>query len=193
MPTIQYQGRKIEYELHGSGDRTPLVLSTGTGGSFKGWLPIQVPELSQDREIVLYNHRGVGDSEDDGKLFTTADLADDLVGLLDALSMPRVDVLGAFMGGMAAQEMALRHPARLRRLVLTGTYARADAKRRMLLDHWASVAARDGEMNSMARERMLWSLQDAGLPRRRFRAAGLGSRVAAAWELASSALAATNS
>ena len=82
------------------------------------------------------------------------------MGLLDTLSIPTVDLLGAFMGGMAAQELALRHPARLRRMVLTGSYARADAKRRMLLDHWASVAARDGSMTSMARERMLWSLQD---------------------------------
>jgi pimeloyl-ACP methyl ester carboxylesterase len=160
VPTIQYQGRQIEYELHGSGDRTPLVLATGTGGSFNGWVPLQVPELGAGRPLVLFNPRGVGKSDDDGKRFTTADLADDLVGLLDALSLPTVDLLGAFMGGMAAQELALRHPARLRRLALTGSYARADAKRRMLLDHWASVAARGGSMASMARERMLWSLQD---------------------------------
>jgi pimeloyl-ACP methyl ester carboxylesterase len=121
---------------------------------------MQVPEFSAGRTVVLYNHRGVGESEDDGKRFTTADLADDLVGLLDALSLPTVDLLGAFMGGMAAQELALRHPSRLRRLVLAGTYARADAKRRLLLDHWASLAARDPSMASMARERMLWSLQD---------------------------------
>ena len=160
MPTIQYRGRKIEYELHGSGDGIPLVLAAGSGGSFKGWLPVQVPELGADRPLILFNHRGVGDSDDDGKVFSTADLADDLIGLLDALSIPRVDLLGAFMGGMAAQELAIRHPARLRRLVLTGTYARADVKRRMLLDHWASLAARDATMISMVRERMLWSLQD---------------------------------
>lgn len=160
MPTIAYHGRQIEYELQGEGSRPPLVLSTGTGGSYKGWLPLQAAELSVGRTLVLYNHRGVGESDDDGQRFSTTDLADDLVGLLDALSIPEVDILGAFMGGMAAQELALSHPARVRRLVLTGTYARADAKRRMLLDHWASLAARDGSMDTMARERMLWSLQD---------------------------------
>jgi pimeloyl-ACP methyl ester carboxylesterase len=160
MSTIVYRGRPIEYELQGEGSQPPLVLSTGTGGSFKGWLPLQAAELSQNRRLLLYNHRGVGASEDDGQRFTTGDLADDLVGLLDALSLPEVDLLGAFMGGMAAQELALTHPSRVRRLILTGTYARADAKRRMLLDHWASFAARDGSMETMARERMLWSLQD---------------------------------
>ena len=163
MPTVSYRGRAIEYELHGSGKATPLVLATGTGGSFKGWLPLQVPEFAKRGRVVLFNHRGVGASADDGNAFSTADLADDMVGLLDALQIAQADVLGAFMGGMAAQELALRHPARVRRLVLTGTYARADAKRQMLLDHWASLAARGFAMDAMVRERMLWSLQDETL------------------------------
>ncbi|MCA9510000.1 MAG: alpha/beta fold hydrolase [Myxococcota bacterium] len=163
MPIVHYRSRRIEYEVHGSGPAVPLLLATGTGGSYKGWLPLQVPELSKRGRVVLFNHRGVGASDDDGKPFTTADLADDMVGLLDALQIPTADVLGAFMGGMAAQELALQHPARLRRLVLTGTYARADAKRRMLLDHWASLAARGFAMDAMVRERMLWSLQDETL------------------------------
>lgn len=163
MPLISYRGRDLEYEIHGEGEATPLLLATGTGGSFKGWLPLQVPEFAQRGRLILFNHRGVGQSADDGRPFGTGDLADDMVGLLDALKLSSVDVLGAFMGGMAAQEMALRHPARMRRLVLTGTYARADAKRRMLLDHWGSLAARGLPMEAMMRERMLWSLQDETL------------------------------
>jgi len=163
MPLVTYQGRDLEYEIHGDGDATPLLLATGTGGSFKGWLPLQVPEFSKRGRVIVFNHRGVGLSADNGKPFSTADLADDMVGLLDALKIARIDVLGAFMGGMAAQEMALRNPARVRRLVLTGTYARADAKRRMLLDHWASLAARGLAVDAMVRERMLWSLQDETL------------------------------
>ena len=160
MPTIQFRGRALEYEIHGEGERPPLVLAAGAGGSFTGWLPLQVPELSRKRPVVLFNYRGIGASDDDGRAFTTADLADDLVGLLDALSIPRVDLLGTSMGGMAAQELALRHPARLRRLVLTGTYARPDAKRRMLFDHWASLAVREESAETIAREQILWSLQD---------------------------------
>jgi len=169
MASVRYRGRTLEYELHGrdpsqSHDAAPpLVLAMGMAGSLRGWLPLQVPELGRKRQLLLFNHRGVGRSSDDGTPFTTADLADDIVGLLDALSLAQADVLGVFMGGMAAQEVALRHPARVRRLVLTGTYARADAKRRMLLDVWASLAASRTGVETMVRERMLWSLQDETL------------------------------
>ena len=67
---------------------------------------------------------GVGESEDPGGPFSTADLADDLAGLLDALEVPRAHVLGVFLGGMVAQELALRHPMRVARLLLN--YRAAD-------------------------------------------------------------------
>ena len=48
----------------------PLVLLNGIGGSCRGWLPLQVPELSKSRSLLLLDHRGVGESSDTGKPFT---------------------------------------------------------------------------------------------------------------------------
>ena len=63
------------------------------------------------------------------------------------------------MGGMIAQELALRHPQRVDRLVLVGTYARPDAKRRMLLEKWRELARSDAPLSAIqVRERLLWTL-----------------------------------
>src|SRR5262249_46609876 len=140
MPTALVRGRKVYYETHGDAGGVPLLLLMGMGGSCRGWLPLQVPEFQKTRRAIVCDHRGVGQSDDPGGAFTTADLADDAAGLLAALRIPRADVLGAFMGGMVAQELALRHPERIDRLVLVGTWARPDAKRRLLLQHWRDLA-----------------------------------------------------
>lgn len=163
MPLIAVDGRKVYYEVHGPSSGAPLVLVMGMGGSCKGWLALQVPELSQQHRTIIFDNRGIGESEDSGGPFTTADLADDLAGLLQALGIPRAHVLGAFLGGMTAQEFALRHPDRLGRLVLVGTYARPDAKRRLLLEKWREMARTNVAPGIFVRERLLWTLQDETL------------------------------
>lgn len=163
MPHTVVEGRKVYYEIHGEHAGVPLLLVMGMGGSCRGWLPLQVPDFSRERRTVIFDHRGVGESEDPGGDVTTAQLADDTVHLLDALGIERVDVLGVFMGGMVAQEMALRHPERVDRLLLTGTFARPDAKRRLLLEHWRDLAESGASVDVLVRERMLWSLHDETL------------------------------
>jgi pimeloyl-ACP methyl ester carboxylesterase len=163
MPVATVAGRKVYYEVHGDAPGEPLVLVMGMAGSCKGWLALQVPEFAQHHRTLIFDNRGVGESEDPGGPFATADLADDLLGLLDALRIPRAHVLGAFLGGMTAQEFALRHPARLGRLVLAGTYARPDAKRRLLIEKWREMARQPVSPDVLVRERLLWTLQDETL------------------------------
>jgi pimeloyl-ACP methyl ester carboxylesterase len=163
MPHAVVAGRKVYYETHGDHAGTPLVLVMGLGGSCRGWLPLQVPELSKSRRVVIFDNRGVAGSEDPGGPFRVADLADDTVGLLDALGIQRTDLLGVFLGGMIGQEVALRHPDRLEKLVLVGTYARPDAKRRMLLEKWRELARINAPLEITVRARLLWTLQDETL------------------------------
>ena len=64
---------------------------------------------------------------------------------------------------MTAQQLALRHPDRVERLVLVGTYARPDAKRRLLLEKWREMAKHELGAGIMVRERLLWTLRDETL------------------------------
>ena len=161
MPHAGVSGHKLYYELHGNHEGPPLLLIMGAGGSCRGWQSLQVPAFSEQHPVLIYDHRGVSESDDPGGPFTTADLADDAAGLLDALEIERAHVLGAFMGGMVAQELALRHPGRVARLILAGTFARPDAKRRVLLEHWRDLAHSGASVEVLMRERMLWTLDDA--------------------------------
>jgi len=163
MPLATVGGRRLHYETHGEHAGTPLVLVMGVGGSCRGWLPFQVPAFSKQRRVIIYDHRGVAASEDDGTAFTVADLAADLRGLLDALDVERADVLGAFLGGMVAQQLGLEHPERVGRLALVGTYARPDRKRRLLLEQWKEMARADESQDLLMRNRLLWTLRDETL------------------------------
>jgi pimeloyl-ACP methyl ester carboxylesterase len=166
MPLIEAAGRKVYYESHGPASGTPLVLVMGMGGSCQGWLPLQVPEFARQHRTLIYDNRGVGESQDPGGPFTTADLADDLAALLRALGVTRAHVMGAFLGGMTAQQFALRHADALERLVLVGTFARPDAKRRLLLEKWREMARAGTSREVFALERLLWTLQDETLEQR---------------------------
>jgi pimeloyl-ACP methyl ester carboxylesterase len=163
MALVKVGGRQVHYESHGEHAGTPLVLVMGVGGSCRGWLPFQVPAFSKSRRVLIYDHRGVGESEDDGAPFSVADLTEDLVGLLDALDVERADVLGAFLGGMVAQRLGLDHADRVGRLVLVGTYARPDPKRRLLLEQWKEMVRADRSQDLLMRNRLLWTLRDETL------------------------------
>lgn len=163
MPLAPVGSHSLSYEIHGEGPGPPLLLIAGLGGASQGWLALQVPEFARRHRCVLFDHRGVGASQDPGGPFGTADLADDAAALLEALGIERVHVLGAFLGGMVAQELALRHPARVARLVLVGTWARPDAKRRMLVAKWKAMVGHGLPREIIAWERMLWTLSDETL------------------------------
>ncbi len=162
MALANVSGRNLYFEHHGDsvGDEPPLLLISGMAGTCQGWLPLQVPEFSAKRSVILFDHRGVGESTDTGEAFGTADLARDALGLLDALEVEKADVLGSFMGGMTAQELALLAPERIERLILVGTYACPDEKRRMLLRHWSELVQKGLSAEALVYTRLLWTLQD---------------------------------
>jgi 3-oxoadipate enol-lactonase len=91
-------------------------------GTHLSWGAPLMDDLANDLDVVAYDHRGIGRSDPETQAFSIVDLAEDAVGILDALGWDEAHVLGISMGGMVAQELALRHPERLRTLTLGCTY-----------------------------------------------------------------------
>ena len=129
MPTTTTRdGVKLYYERHGdAGD--PLLLVMGLGGTIDFW-QFQTPVLARAHRVCVYDNRGVGRSDKPKGPYTVRTLAEDAVAVLDACGFDRAHVVGLSMGGMIAQELAIRHSDRVGALVLAATYARPDEKTR---------------------------------------------------------------
>jgi pimeloyl-ACP methyl ester carboxylesterase len=111
---------KYAYRQFGSGPGLPLLFLQHFTGTLDNWDPAVTDPPAQGRSVILFENAGIGRSS--GKVPTTVTgMADHAVRFLDALGLTLVDVLGFSLGGMVAQVIALRRPALLRRIILTGT------------------------------------------------------------------------
>jgi 3-oxoadipate enol-lactonase len=121
MPLVQIDAGDLYYEVVGEGP--PLLLIAGFSGNTTGWLPVQ-PALAEHFTLIMFDNRGAGRSCVPPGPYTTVQMADDALALLDHLGVERAHVLGSSMGGMIAQELALGHPERVDKLILNVTAAR---------------------------------------------------------------------
>ncbi len=127
MPTARRDDLELFYELtpaagDGGGEGTPALLVMGLGVSATGWWRT-VPVLAADRPVITFDNRGVGRSGRPPGPYSTPEMADDAIAVLDAAGVERAHVYGISLGGMIAQEVALRHPERVAGLVLGATIA----------------------------------------------------------------------
>jgi len=114
MAIVKSGGINLSYDTFGAGD--PLLLIMGFGAPGIAWMPV-LPMLS-GFQCIYFDNRGTGNSDKPEGPYTIPDMADDAANLLAALGIESAMVYGISMGGMIAQELALRHPARVRKLVL---------------------------------------------------------------------------
>ena len=140
-PTTGYapvNGLKMYYEVHGSGD--PVVLLHGafmTISSETGW----IAELAKTRKVIAVELQGHGRTADIDRDISSANLADDVAALLDHLKIPRADLIGYSMGGGVAMQCAIRHPEKVRKVVVISARFRHDGAVKEALDALTHMTA----------------------------------------------------
>ena len=135
MPTTERDGTSLYYEVHGDGE--PLLCIMGLGGNLHFW-EFQIAALAAHHRVIAFDNRGAGRSDKPPGPYTIPILADDAIAVLDAVGVPRAHVLGISMGGMIAQDLALRYPDRVGALVLACTFARPDERTRNIAESGAA-------------------------------------------------------
>lgn len=137
MPFASVGDYRVYYEEHGEGE--PLLLVAGITADHAGWEP-QTELFARRFRTIVFDNPGVGQTEGPRGPYTTELFADVAAGLLQALGIERADVVGASMGGATAQQIALRHQALVRSLVLHCTWGHADAWITTLFRSWQAWA-----------------------------------------------------
>jgi len=105
----------IHYEIYGEGE--PLLLIMGYGSHSGHWFVLR-DRLAREHRLILFDNRGTGRSHKPDIPYTAEMMTGDMTGLLDAAGIGATDVFGVSMGGMLAQELALRYPGRVKNLIL---------------------------------------------------------------------------
>ena len=152
MPKVKVGDINIYYEVHGKGE--PLVNIPGAGSTMDGFFR-HIPVFSREYRLVAYDPRGAGRSDAPDIPYTTEMMADDLAGLLYAIGIDSVHILGGSMGGMIAQQFALRYPQRVRSLILACTKfggpheIPVDAEILEYWEHPKQLSPEDGIMQSL--------------------------------------------
>lgn len=124
MPEVKVGDMTFYYDTRGVGH--PLVLIRGLGSNADHWYP-QLPAFAASFRVVSYDNRGIGRSDKPDAPFTIATMAEDLAGIMDAIGIPKAHIMGLSMGGMVAQEFALRFPHKVHGLVLACTHCGGEA------------------------------------------------------------------
>jgi 3-oxoadipate enol-lactonase len=120
MPFSTKNGISLYYDVAGEGPAVCLINGYRLSGA--AWPDAFINQLASRFEIISFDNRGTGRSDKPPGGYEFANMATDVLGLLDTLRLQRVHLLGFSMGGAIAQEFATRHADRLDRLILFGTF-----------------------------------------------------------------------
>ncbi len=155
MPFVHAtDGTRIHYEVTGKSGATPVLMIQGLGASKNAWNLQRIAMATRFR-IISFDNRGAGRSDKPTESFTLEQMADDALAVLDAAGIDTAHVVGASMGGVISQIVAVKYPHRVRSLTLVCTACRNHPWRQELLQSWAKTAADKG-MIEVGKEAAQW-------------------------------------
>jgi pimeloyl-ACP methyl ester carboxylesterase len=109
----------VAYKMFGQGD--PIILYNGASDSMDAWDPSFLTGISSNHTVIAFDQRGIGNTTAGSKPYTYQQLANDTAGLLDALKIPKADVMGYSLGGHIAQAFTVSYPEKVNRVILVAT------------------------------------------------------------------------
>lgn len=127
MPTVRVNDITMYYEVHGEGE--PLLLIGGLSNDVTDYRAM-LPQLARRCRVIAFDNRGVGRTDKPDMPYSISMMADDTAGLLAALGLGPVNVLGVSMGGRIAVDLALRYPQHVKSLILVSTFVKRLPPRR---------------------------------------------------------------
>ncbi len=114
---------KMYYEIHGAGE--PLILLHGGVGGIEMFGP-NLQALAKNRQVIAVDFQAHGRTADIDRPLRYEFMADDMAALMESLGIAKADVMGNSLGGGIALQLAIRHPERVRKLVLVSTVFKRD-------------------------------------------------------------------
>ena len=154
MPLAELEERRVYYEEHGEGD--PVLLINGLGADHTTW-GLQTEFLRKHFRVIVFDNPGIGQTEGPQGPYTSALFADVAAALLRLLGFERAHIVGASMGGLIAQQLAVRHAELVRSLTLHCSWWRADRRTTALIRSWQNYASVATPLD-LARQIWLWVL-----------------------------------
>jgi 3-oxoadipate enol-lactonase len=121
MPMIKRNEVEIYFETHGQG--VPMMFFSETACAGDVWNIFQVPEFCRDHKVITHDYRGTGRSTKPAVQYSTQDFVDDAVAILEHLNAEPAIVCGHSMGGRIIQLLALKYPARVKKLIIASSGA----------------------------------------------------------------------
>ena len=109
----------VAYKMFGRGE--PLILFNGASDNMNAWDSSFLTGIASNHTVIVFDQRGIANTTVGSKPYTYPQLANDTAGLLDALKIPKADVMGYSLGGHIAQAFTISHPEKVNRLILVAT------------------------------------------------------------------------